>query len=90
VILRPSFIYGDRAVGNLTIPLGLVGKPLETVLRIPPFPTLKSTLPFVQAILVPPVKVEAVGAVAAAAALGETPSGILNVDEINRIYNSLK
>ena len=89
VILRPGFIYGTRAVGNISVPLGLVGKPMETVLRLPPFPTLQSNLPFMKAVLVPPIKVEAVGAVAAAAAMGETPSGILNVDDINRVYKSL-
>lgn len=31
VALRPGFIYGSRAAGNMTIPLGVVGVPLAAV-----------------------------------------------------------
>lgn len=31
VALRPSFIYGSRAVGGASVPLGLVGAPLKAV-----------------------------------------------------------
>lgn len=31
VILRPGFIYGNRRVGNLELPLGVIGSPLEMV-----------------------------------------------------------
>lgn len=39
VILRPGFIYGDRRVGRMKVPLGVVGGPLEMVSREAwPFP----------------------------------------------------
>lgn len=31
VILRPGFIYGTRRVGNMKLPLGVIGSPLEMV-----------------------------------------------------------
>lgn len=71
------------------MPLGMVGKPLESLLRLPPFPTLQTSLPFVKGLLVPPVPVEAVGAVAAAAAMGETPAGKLTVEDINKLAKKL-
>jgi hypothetical protein len=33
VALRPGFVYGTRAVGSASIPLGLVGAPLAAVRR---------------------------------------------------------
>ncbi len=88
VVLRPSFIYGTRQVGNMEIPLSLVGKPLEFILRLPPFPILKDSLPGAKALLVPPVPVEAVGSVAAKAAIGELPKGIYTVDDIAKASQS--
>ena len=73
----------------MSLPLGLVGRPLEVLFRLPPFPALRTALPGGLAILAPPVPVEAVGTVAAAAAMGETPSGILSVDDIARLARSL-
>ena len=68
-VLRPSFVYGTRREGGLTIPLGVVGKPLETILSCPGFNQLKN-VPFMKAIFTPPVSVESVGAVAVASAAG--------------------
>ena len=31
VILRPGFIHGTRHVGNVKVPLGIIGSPLEMV-----------------------------------------------------------
>jgi hypothetical protein len=89
VVLRPSFVYGSRQVGSVALPLGLVGRPLEVLFRLPPFPSLRDKLPFAQAILAPPVAVEAVGAVAAAAALGSVPPGVLSVDDIARLARTV-
>lgn len=61
-------------------------------------PTLFSSLGFrysvssgAQAILAPPVAVEAVGSVAAAAAMGDksVPAGILKVDDIARLARTV-
>ena len=30
-ILRPGFIHGTRMIGDMALPLGAVGQPLETV-----------------------------------------------------------
>jgi len=69
-ILRPSFVYGTRSVSaTASIPLGLVGKPMEAVLTCFPFNQLQR-LPGMRAVLAPPVAVEHVAAVAAAAAVG--------------------
>lgn len=70
-----------------------MGKPLELLFRLPPFPTLRQSLPGTQAILAPPVAVQAVAAVAAAAALGDARvkagegarEGVLSVDDIVRL-----
>lgn len=34
VILRPGFIYGNRRVGNMELPLGVIGSPLEMVPKV--------------------------------------------------------
>lgn len=53
----------------MTIPLQLLGKPVETILQLPPFNKLK-TLPYMRAIFETPISVDDVGKVAAGAALG--------------------
>ena len=68
-VLRPSFVYGTRKEGGVSIPLGLIGKPLESILSCPGFNQLKN-VPFMKAIFTPPVSVESVGAVAVASAAG--------------------
>ena len=93
LVLRPSFVYGTREVGSFSLPLGLLGRPMEVLFRLPPFPTLRQTLPGIQAILAPPVAVEAVGSVAAAGALGDervkagegAREGVVSVDDIARL-----
>ncbi|CAM9162794.1 unnamed protein product [Ascophyllum nodosum] len=88
VILRPGGIYGDRRVGSVTLPLGFVMGPMEMVLSLPPFSSVRSMSPF-EAVLTPPVAVENVGTVAAGGVLGLTPSGVLSVDDINRLAKDL-
>jgi uncharacterized protein YbjT (DUF2867 family) len=76
IILRPPFVYGTRDVGSLSLPLGLVGRPLEMLLQMPGFNNLVH-LPGMRAALTPPVSVEDVGLVAAAAAAGRgAPAGV--------------
>ena len=85
-ILKPGFIYGRRIVpspsgGTMTIPLQLIGKPAETVLRLSPFNKLK-TLPYMRAIFETPISVDDVGRVAAGAALGLIKQRHLTVDDM--------
>ena len=103
-VLRPSFIYGCREVGNISIPLGPVGKLLETVFQLPGINMLKSTIPGGRAIFATPVSVENVGLVAAASVIAPevleldsidgdiTPykfTGILSEDDINNLAKKL-
>lgn len=94
-ILRPSFVYGSRAVGPITIPLGLLGRPLETIFSFPFVKSLRD-LPGMKAILATPISVDCVGAVAAYAALA-TPEEkekilkkIMTVDDMVSLTRSLK
>lgn len=90
-ILKPGFIYGSRHVsGTTTIPLGLIGKPAEAILSLPPFDRLK-TLPFMRAIFETPISVESVGKVAAGAALGliNTNDKYLTVEKMNKLKDAL-
>jgi len=76
-------------MGNFLLPLAFIGRPLERLFRLPPFPTLQRTIPFMQGLLAPPVRIEAVGAVAAAAAVGVIPSGFISVDDMVRLSEDL-
>lgn len=58
------------------------------VLRLQPFSSVRSVSPL-EAILTPPVSAEIVGKVAAGAVLGLLPSGVLGVDDINRLAKDL-
>lgn len=86
VALRPSFIYGTRQVGNLRVPMGLVGAPLDKVLGMLPVKSLAS-IPIVGPAFVPPVSVEAVAKAAVAGATDPSvPPGPMEVWEIKRLY----
>ncbi|GKE19589.1 NAD(P)-binding domain-containing protein, partial [Tanacetum coccineum] len=77
VILRPGFIYGNRRVGNLELPLGVIGSPLEMVLQCA---KPLSQVPLVGPLLTPPVNVTAVAKVAVRAAIDPVfPPGIVDV-----------
>ncbi|GBG70473.1 hypothetical protein CBR_g6602 [Chara braunii] len=85
IILRPGFIHGNRNVGNLTVPLSVIGGPLEAVMRSRAF-TWTSNLPIVGSVLLPPVKATAVAKAAVRAATDNAiPPGILDVWSINRL-----
>lgn len=85
VALRPGFIYGDRVISSsLTLPLGWVGKPLESILSSAPMNKLGS-LPYVGGLFVPPVSVSTVARAAVAAATdASSPSGVWSVEEIQK------
>ena len=83
-ILRPSAIYGVRDVGSMSLHLDWILKPLKFLFSLPPFPTLRKNVPGFQALLAPPVAVDHVGLVAAAAALGQTSAGVVTEADINR------
>jgi nucleoside-diphosphate-sugar epimerase len=86
-ILQPGFIYGDRAVGSTSLPLGLVGQPVEQLLTGSLGKALKplGALPGSDVVLAPPVSVDAVAAAAVACATGRHPAGVYDIDAINRI-----
>ena len=94
-VLQPGFIYGDRLVGTMTLPLGAVGAPLERALRGaaegPLSGVLKalSALPASDALLAPPVSVEAVAAAALRCATGSA-SGVFDIDAINKLAAEAK
>eukprot|EP00607_Mallomonas_marina_P010045 CAMPEP_0182419654 /NCGR_PEP_ID=MMETSP1167-20130531/4060_1 /TAXON_ID=2988 /ORGANISM="Mallomonas Sp, Strain CCMP3275" /LENGTH=218 /DNA_ID=CAMNT_0024594687 /DNA_START=134 /DNA_END=790 /DNA_ORIENTATION=- len=92
-ILRPGFMYGDRQVGPVTLPLGIVGRPLQSLLSLPGASTLQS-LPGMKALLASPLPVQEVGLVAAAAAAGRKDlslslSGVLRVEDIQLLAKML-
>eukprot|EP00850_Spirogloea_muscicola_P019593 SM000194S04829 [mRNA] locus=s194:214809:217815:- [translate_table: standard] len=77
VILRPAMIHGTRQVGNVAVPLSIVGAPLEMVLRKAKWAT---NLPLIGPALVPPVKVTSVAKAAVRAATDNAiPPGALDV-----------
>ncbi|XP_074563309.1 uncharacterized protein At1g32220, chloroplastic-like [Curcuma longa] len=77
VILRPGFVHGTRQVGNIKIPLGLIGSPLEKVLQhVKPL----SSIPVVGPLFTPPVNVTSLAKVAVRAATDPVfPPGIVDV-----------
>ncbi|OMO88508.1 hypothetical protein CCACVL1_08323 [Corchorus capsularis] len=77
VILRPGFIHGTRQVGNIKLPLSVIGAPLEMVLQ---HTKLLTRIPLIGPLFIPPVKVTSVAKVAVRAALDPqfTP-GIVDV-----------
>ena len=86
-VLRPSFVFGNRSIGGgMALPLGVIGRPLQVVLDLPLLRDLHS-LPGLRGILLPPVAVEDVGLVAAAAAMGLLPESkpVIEVPGIRRL-----
>jgi len=79
VALRPGMIYGDRHVsGSMTIPLGMVGAPLEAM--VSRLPKSLASVPIVGCAFVPPVRVEAVAKAAVMSVLDKAvPGGPMDV-----------
>ena len=99
-------MYGTRYVSlpnntTVTIPLWLLGKPLESILSLPGFNKLKY-IPGLRGVLSRPLSVEAVGDVIAHAAVYNTSilppdatfnwktTGVLNVDDIFQYSENLR
>lgn len=82
VILRPGFIYGDRKIAGVNVPLGMIASPLESVMKQAKALT---QIPLVGPLFVPPVKVDTVAKVAVKAALGPVPPGVMDVWSIIRL-----
>lgn len=88
VILRPGFIYGTRRVGSMKLPLGVIGSPLEMILR---HAKPLTQVPLVGPLLSPPVSVNAVAKVAVRAATDPVfPPGIVDVHGILRYSGQRK
>ncbi|KAH7672215.1 putative oxidoreductase protein [Dioscorea alata] len=82
VILRPGFIHGSRQVGSMKIPLGVIGSPLEMILR---HAKPLNRLPLIGPLFTPPVSASAVAKVAVRAATDPVfPPGIVDVYGILR------
>eukprot|EP00798_Chlamydomonas_sp_ICE-L_P005825 gene5825-6110_t len=80
--LKPSVIYGNRVVSHsLSLPLQYLFKPLEAALKYAPDEGRKFTgIPFVGALFLPPVNVEAVARAAVRAATDPSiPPGEMDV-----------
>lgn len=83
VALRPGFVYGTRHAGNVNIPLGMIGAPMEAVINR--LPRGLATIPIVGCAFVPPVRVESVGKAALMAVLDpEVAGGPMNVWDIQK------
>eukprot|EP00898_Chlorokybus_atmophyticus_P003661 jgi/Chlat1/4296/Chrsp29S04556 len=86
VILRPGMIYGPRNVGPVTIPLQLIGAPLEVAMSLGPIKAMHERVPFVGQLLVPPIDVKAVVKACVRGATDDTvPGGILDVEQIKEV-----
>ncbi|XP_043807234.1 uncharacterized protein At1g32220, chloroplastic isoform X2 [Manihot esculenta] len=80
VFLRPGFVHGTRRVGNVKLPLSIVGAPLEMVLQ---HAKLLTRIPLIGPLFIPPVHVSSVAKVAVRAATDPAfPPGILDVYSI--------
>ena len=73
-------------MGNRSIPLGLLGQPLETILTLPGFDKLKF-IPCLRAALTPPVSVENVSLVAVHSTLGEARDGNVVPGPLQKYFN---
>jgi nucleoside-diphosphate-sugar epimerase len=72
VVLRPSFMYGSRTISkDVSLPLGLLGRPLEAVLNNKAAAWLREAVPGMLALLAPPISVDAVASAVVRVAEGE-------------------
>lgn len=79
VYLQPGFIHGTRRWGSVSIPLGLLGGPMEAALSYMPNHSL-AQIPVLGAAFVPPVSAEAIGKAAVLAATDPAvPAGAMDV-----------
>jgi nucleoside-diphosphate-sugar epimerase len=89
-VLQPGFIYGERLVGAVSVPLGAVGEPLERALKaategpLGGLVKLVAAIPASDVLLAPPVSVTAV-AVAALRCATTDAGGVYDIDGINSL-----
>jgi len=106
IVLRPGMISGTRDVplpktvigisnplGKLSLPLWVIGKPLDVICSTSLVKYAREHIPGMLALLAPPVTREALGKAAVSAALGEiVPSNpavpILTIDDIKKYESS--
>jgi len=76
-VLQPGMVYGTRRItASISLPLGLIGAPLEFVFGSAPVRALATRLGWLGAPLAPPISVDALAKAAVAAAVpGEGGSG---------------
>ncbi|CAG9459974.1 unnamed protein product [Pedinophyceae sp. YPF-701] len=91
VAMRPGFVYGPRAVGSFTLPLQMVGGPIDGLLkRVPALDAAAravGSVPLVGAAAVPPVDVAVLArALVAAATDPSVPGGAMDVWTIRERY----
>ncbi|XP_076936758.1 uncharacterized protein At1g32220, chloroplastic-like [Bidens hawaiensis] len=91
VVLRPGFIYGKRKVGDIEIPLNLIGEPVEKLLDATSNYTKPlSALPASDLILAPPVSVDDVALAAINAVKDDDCFGVFTINQIKEAAAGVK
>ncbi|XP_076930706.1 uncharacterized protein At1g32220, chloroplastic-like [Bidens hawaiensis] len=91
VVLRPGFIYGKRKVGQIEIPLNLIGEPVEKLLDATSNYTKPlSALPASDLILAPPVSVDDVALAAINAVKDDDCFGVFTINQIKEAAAGVK
>lgn len=87
VVVRPGFIYGDRKVGDVVLPLGVVGKPVEDLLKKLPKNAgeLLKRLPASDLAFAPPISLEVVANAIAKAVYEPEVTGVLELEDMERL-----
>lgn len=92
VSVRPAFVHGTRQFNKVPLHLGLIGEPLETVLRsekVRKIATEYAHMSFTK-LLAPPVSVKDVATVMAYAAVGAAPKGTVDALDIRPLAEKLR
>lgn len=91
VVLRPTFIYGKRKVGDFEIPLDLIGEPAERILRaIENFTKPLSSIPASDLLLAPPVSVDDLALAVLNAVVDDDFFGIFTIEQIKEAAAKVK
>ncbi|TKY70060.1 3-dehydrosphinganine reductase [Spatholobus suberectus] len=91
IVLRPAFIYGKRRVDGFELPLDLVGKPAERILRaIENFTKPLSSLPASDLLLAPPVSVDDVALAVINGVTDDDFFGVFTIDQIKEAANKVR
>ncbi|GAY57488.1 hypothetical protein CUMW_179820 [Citrus unshiu] len=91
VVLRPTFIYGKRKVGDFEIPLDLIGEPAESILRaIENFTKPLSSIPASDLLLAPPVSVDDLALAVLNAVVDDDFFGIFTIEQIKEAAAKVK